>query len=215
MNAAGILIALVLGFIGGVVGALVTIEMKTDTIKKEIDDAVLGISHVNSQIKTLKDSDNALTVAIQKLIENVKRDRGAIWESLNGLWNDYDERHKAEPKKKPEEPEIMRRKSDEKRNRIKQLIITETAYENARKLAENKDISINDCINLITAHAIRDNLQVKRKKSAEPKTYRQILAVTPSFEKKIVETATAQGVSLSEFICFALENEKGEETTKK
>lgn len=215
MNAPGILIALVLGFIGGVVGALVTIEMKTDTIRKEIDDAVLGISHVNSQIKTLKDSDNALTVAIQKLIENVKRDRGAIWESLNGLWNDYDERHKAEPKKKPEEPAIMRRKSDEKRTRIKQLLITETAYENARKWAENKDISINDCINLITAHAIRDNLQVKRKKSAEPKTYRQILAVTPSFEKKIVETATAQGVSLNEFICFALENAKEEETTKK
>lgn len=118
MNAAGILIALVLGFIGGVVGALVTIEMKTDTIRKEIDDAVLGISHVNNQIKTLKDSDNALTIAIQKLIENIKRDRGAIWESLNGLWNDYDERHKAEPKKKPEEPAKQERKKakNEKRS---------------------------------------------------------------------------------------------------
>lgn len=121
MNAPGILIALVLGFIGGVVGALVTIEMKTDTIRKEIDDAVLGISHVNSQIKTLKDSDNALTVAIQKLIENVKRDRGAIWESLNGLWNDYDERHKAEPEALPEpitepKPKAKRTRKETKPN---------------------------------------------------------------------------------------------------
>ena len=104
MNAAGFIIALVLGFIGGVAGALVTIEIKTDRIRKEIDDAVLGISHTNSQLKSLKDTDNALTVAIQRLIENMKRERGAIWESLNGLWNDYDERHKDEPKKAPEEP---------------------------------------------------------------------------------------------------------------
>ena len=104
MNAGIILSALVLGFIGGVLGALVTIEIKTDRIRKEIDDAVLGISHVNSQIKTLKDADNALTIAIQRLIENFKRERGAIWESINGLWNDYDERHKDEPKKAPEEP---------------------------------------------------------------------------------------------------------------
>lgn len=102
MNGPGILIALVLGFIGGIVGALVTIEIKTDTIRKEIDDAVLGIGHANSQIKTLKDQDNALALAIQTLTQKVKTDRGAIWESLNGLWTDYDERHKAEPEALPE-----------------------------------------------------------------------------------------------------------------
>lgn len=105
MNAAGFIIALVLGFIGGVAGALVTVEIKTERIRKEIDDAVLGISNINSQLKSLKETDTALTVAIQRLIENFKRERGALWESLNGLWNDYDERHKVEPKKKaPEEP---------------------------------------------------------------------------------------------------------------
>ena len=115
MNAAGFIIALVLGFIGGVAGALVTIEIKTDRIRKEIDDAVLGISHTNSQLKSLKDTDNALTVAIQRLIENMKRERGAIWESLNGLWNDYDERHKAEPEPKPEP--IAEEKQKAKRTR--------------------------------------------------------------------------------------------------
>lgn len=133
MNAAGFLIALVLGFVGGVAGALVTIEIKTDHIRKEIDDAILGISHINSQVKTLKEADNALAVAIQELTWSVKRDRGAIWQSLNGLWNDYDERHKPEgepeaetgeepkedpieeePKKKPEEPDKKERKKPKK-----------------------------------------------------------------------------------------------------
>jgi hypothetical protein len=114
MNAALILAALVLGFIGGVAGALVTIEIKTDRIRKEIDDSILGISHVNSQVKTLKETDNALMVAIQELTIRQKRDRGAIWESLNGLWADYDQRHKkqqkAEPKQEPEKPAKKERK---------------------------------------------------------------------------------------------------------
>ena len=115
MNGPGILIALVLGFIGGIVGALVTIEIKTDTIRKEIDDAVLGISNVNSQVKTLKDTDTALALAIQTLTQKVKTDRGAIWESLNGLWTDYDERHKAEPEPQPEP--IAEEKQKAKRTR--------------------------------------------------------------------------------------------------
>lgn len=114
MNAALILAALVLGFIGGVAGALVTIEIKTDRIRKEIDDSILGISHVNSQVKTLKETDNALMVAIQELTIRQKRDRGAIWESLNGLWADYDQRNKkqqkAEPKQEPEKPAKKERK---------------------------------------------------------------------------------------------------------
>lgn len=112
-----LIMALVIGFVAGIVGALITIEIKTDTIRKEIDDAILGISHVNTQLKTLKDSDNALTLAVQKLIVQVKRDRGQIWESLNGLWNDYDERHKAEPKKKPEEPAKQERKKTKNEKR--------------------------------------------------------------------------------------------------
>ena len=121
MNGPGILIALVLGFIGGIVGALVAIEIKTDTIRKEIDDAVLGISNVNSQVKTLKDTDTALALAIQTLTQKVKTDRGAIWESLNGLWTDYDERHKADPEPQPEpiaeeKPKAKRTRKEPKTN---------------------------------------------------------------------------------------------------
>lgn len=114
MNAALILAALVLGFIGGVAGALVTIEIKTDRIRKEIDDSILGISHVNSQVKTLKETDNALMVAIQELTIRQKRDRAGIWQSLNDLWTIYGrqqkEQQKAEAKPEPEKPAKKERK---------------------------------------------------------------------------------------------------------
>lgn len=114
MNAAVFLVALVLGFIGGVAGALVTIEIKTDRIRKEIDDSILGISHVNSQVKTLKETDNALMVAIQELTIRQKRDRAGIWQSLNDLWTIYGrqqkEQQKEEPKKEPEKPAKKERK---------------------------------------------------------------------------------------------------------
>ena len=114
MNSAVFLVALVLGFIGGVAGALVTIEIKTDRIRKEIDDSILGISHVNSQVKTLKETDNALMVAIQELTIRQKRDRAGIWQSLNDLWTIYGrqqkEQQKEEPKKEPEKPAKKERK---------------------------------------------------------------------------------------------------------
>lgn len=118
MNAAGYLIALLLGFIGGVAGALVTVEVKTEQARKETSDLIAGLEYVRGKIKDLRDTDNALALAIQTLTQKVKTDRGAIWESLNGLWSDYDRRQKAEAKTDPEEPEKKERKKakNEKRS---------------------------------------------------------------------------------------------------
>jgi hypothetical protein len=118
MNAAGYLIALLLGFIGGVAGALVTVEVKTEQARKETSDLIAGLEYVRGKIKDLRDTDNALALAIQTLTQKVKTDRGAIWESLNGLWSDYDRRQKAETKTDPEEPEKKERKKakNEKRS---------------------------------------------------------------------------------------------------
>lgn len=118
MNAAGYLIALLLGFIGGVAGALVTVEVKTEQARKETSDLIAGLEYVRGKIKDLRDTDNALALAIQTLTQKVKTDRGAIWESLNGLWSDYDRRQKAETKTDPAEPEKKERKKakNEKRS---------------------------------------------------------------------------------------------------
>jgi hypothetical protein len=117
MNAAGYLIALLLGFIGGVAGALVTVEVKTEQARKETSDLIAGLEYVRGKIKDLRDTDNALALAIQTLTQKVKTDRGAIWESLNGLWSDYDRRQKAETKTDPEEPEKKERKKTKNEKR--------------------------------------------------------------------------------------------------
>lgn len=115
MNAAGFLIALVLGFIGGVAGALVTVEVKTEQARKETTDIISGLEYIRGKIKDLKDTDTALALAIQTLTQKVKTDRGAIWESLNGLWLDYDERHKPEPITE-EKPKAKRTRKETKPN---------------------------------------------------------------------------------------------------
>lgn len=117
MNAAGYLIALLLGFIGGVAGALVTVEVKTEQARKETSDLIAGLEYVRGKIKDLRDTDNALALAIQTLTQKVKTDRGAIWESLNGLWSDYDRRQKAETKTDPAEPEKKERKKTKNEKR--------------------------------------------------------------------------------------------------
>lgn len=126
MNAAVFLVALVLGFIGGVAGALVAIETKTEQNRRELDDIVHGLEYVRGEVRKLKDQDNALALAIQTLTQRIKTDRAGIWESLNGLWQDYDEWHqpkpqpkpkakaKEEPKTDPEEPEQKERKKAKK-----------------------------------------------------------------------------------------------------
>ena len=100
----------------------------------------------------------------------------------------------------------IRRKSAERRTKTKQLQITPAARKNLRERAENEDISINECINQLTAAAIRNGMKVHREKKAEPKTCRQILVIPPAFEIEIESAAQAQGVSLNEFICYVLEN---------
>lgn len=101
---------------------------------------------------------------------------------------------------------VIRRKSAERRTKTKQLQITPTARKNLRERAENEDISINECINQLTAAAIRTGMQIKRERKSEPKSCRQVIILTPSMLDEIETAAAAQGVSLNEFICYVLEN---------
>ncbi len=91
MNIGIILSALVLGFIAGVAGAVVAIEVKTDRIRKDIADSALAIIRLNAELRDLKAADEGLAAAIQKTIERMQRERAGIWESLNTLWKRYDD----------------------------------------------------------------------------------------------------------------------------
>jgi hypothetical protein len=61
---------------------------------------------LQKKVETVDTQYKAVTVALQELTYKFIRERGALWESVNGLWNDYDERHKqTEPAPEQEEPE--------------------------------------------------------------------------------------------------------------
>lgn len=98
-----ILVSIVCGFIGGVLASMILHETLETLYAKKMqadeqrnDDIQKKVDHVDTQYK-------AVTVALQELTYKFIRERGALWESVNGLWNDYDERHKeSEPVQEPE-----------------------------------------------------------------------------------------------------------------
>lgn len=93
-----ILISLVCGFVAGILGTMVTREIaEQKLLQKNIEDAQ-QYAVLNSRIENINNQYKACTVALQELTYKFVRERGAVWESLNGLWNDYDKRNQvAEP----------------------------------------------------------------------------------------------------------------------
>ena len=88
-----ILIAIVCGFVGGLLGAMVFTESRTDDTKSQIQSLIDGHISIRSEIDKEKEKTSLIDHAVRVLAVEQKRDRGQIWESLNALWNDYDQRH--------------------------------------------------------------------------------------------------------------------------
>lgn len=88
-----ILISIVCGFVGGLLGAMVFTESRTDDTKSQIQSLIDGHISIRSEIDKEKEKTSLIDHAVRVLAVEQKRDRGQIWESLNALWNDYDQRH--------------------------------------------------------------------------------------------------------------------------
>lgn len=98
-----ILVSLVCGFVAGVLGSIITRDITENQIQqKNIEDAQ-QYAVINNRIENINSQYKAVTVALEQLTYKFVRERGAVWESLNGLWNDYDDRHK-EPEQAESEP---------------------------------------------------------------------------------------------------------------
>ena len=103
------LVSLVMGFVAGTVSALVAVETKTESLRKEMDDVIRGLESSRTESKKAQEEVKALNNAFQVMILQFKKDRGGIWQSLNDLWNRFDkmtapvtqEQPKPEEKKKP------------------------------------------------------------------------------------------------------------------
>ena len=98
-----ILVSLVCGFVAGVLGSIITRDITEHQIQQKTIEDAQQYAVINNRIENINSQYKAVTVALEQLTYKFIRERGAVWESLNGLWNDYDERNK-QPEKADAEP---------------------------------------------------------------------------------------------------------------
>lgn len=98
-----ILVSLVCGFVAGVLGSIITRDITEHQIQQKTIEDAQQYAAIKNRIENINSQYKAVTVALEQLTYKFIRERGAVWESLNGLWNDYDDRHK-EPEQAEAEP---------------------------------------------------------------------------------------------------------------
>lgn len=98
-----ILVSLVCGFVAGVLGSIITRDITEHQIQQKTIEDAQQYAVIKNRIENINSQYKAVTVALEQLTYKFIRERGAVWESLNGLWNDYDDRHK-EPEQAESEP---------------------------------------------------------------------------------------------------------------
>lgn len=98
-----ILVSMVCGFVAGVLGSIITRDITEHQIQQKTIEDAQQYAVIKNRIENINSQYKAVTVALEQLTYKFIRERGAVWESLNGLWNDYDDRHK-EPEQAEAEP---------------------------------------------------------------------------------------------------------------
>ena len=97
-----ILVSIVCGFIGGVLASMILHEALETLYEKKMHADEQTHEELQKKVETVDTQYKAVTVALQELTYKFIRERGALWESVNGLWNDYDERHREPEQEEPE-----------------------------------------------------------------------------------------------------------------
>lgn len=102
------LVSLVMGFVAGTVSAVVAVEAKTESLRKEMDDVIRGLESSRSESKKAQEEVKVLNNAFQVMILQFKKDRGGIWQSLNDLWNRFDKMTTPVTQEQPEPEETKK-----------------------------------------------------------------------------------------------------------
>lgn len=102
------LVSLVMGFVAGTVSAVVAVEAKTESLRKEMDDVIRGLESSRAESKKAQEEVKALNNAFQVMILQFKKDRGGIWQSLNDLWNRFDKMTTPVTQEQPEPEETKK-----------------------------------------------------------------------------------------------------------
>ena len=125
-----ILVSLVCGFVAGVLGSIITRDITEHQIQQKTIEDAQQYAVIKNRIENINSQYKAVTVALEQLTYKFIRERGAVWESLNGLWNDYDDRHREE------EPEQVETETEEAEPAPE---ATETGKKRAKKSRREKN----------------------------------------------------------------------------
>lgn len=85
-----ILIAILCGFVGGLLGAMVIVESRETDKTKEIESLIKGHLAMRDDLAKEKERIGLVDHAVRVLVEQNKRERGAILGNLNDVWNNID-----------------------------------------------------------------------------------------------------------------------------
>jgi hypothetical protein len=85
-----ILIAILCGFVGGLLGAIVIAESRESDKTKEIESLIKGHLAIRDDLTKEKERIGLVDHAVRVLAEQNKRERGAILGNLNDVWNHID-----------------------------------------------------------------------------------------------------------------------------
>lgn len=86
-----VLVAIISGFIGGILGSMILHEILMQRMVREAEEDAKRDALLNHKVERVGEQYNAVTVALETLTHRMVRERGALWESVNGLWNSYDQ----------------------------------------------------------------------------------------------------------------------------
>lgn len=86
-------LTLIVIVVSAVTAYLIT-ELRVEDFRKSIDDVIASLARAQKKVETETQKVDAILVKLQQLEYQRKRDRGALWESVNGLWNIVDKKGK-------------------------------------------------------------------------------------------------------------------------
>lgn len=103
-----ILVSIIMGTVAGAVSALVVTDIKTEELStiihsiKENVGNLAEITHLqNDAVQESMNTVMAVNDALQRFIVKYGADKTWMTQSLNDLWNDYDERHQKTAETEP------------------------------------------------------------------------------------------------------------------
>lgn len=93
-------LTLIVIVVSAITAYLIT-ELRVEDFRKAIDDVIESLARAQKKVETETQKVetetqkvDAILVKLQQLEYQRKRDRGALWESVNGLWNIVDKKGK-------------------------------------------------------------------------------------------------------------------------